>query len=284
MKITIWGCRGSLPVPGPTTLRYGGNTTCISLSSGSGQLFIVDAGSGLRELGNAIVAAGGPRQIRFFFTHAHWDHLLGFPFFKPLYAPDYRIVFCSGLHAQGAIRDYLSYQMSAPYFPVELSAVRAETVFQCVNPCHEVRCCCFQEVDVCPLPINHPNGGFGYRFTEEGRHFVFVPDNELGFRHPDGPARESFIELFAGADLLIHDAQYTAEEYRTTRGWGHSTFGDTVDLAMAAGVGRLGLFHHDPDRTDDELDAILAWCRERIAAAGSSLDCFMVREGMETEL
>lgn len=284
MKIKIWGCRGSLPVPGAATLRYGGNTTCLGVSSASGQQIIVDAGSGIHNLGNALLRDGGPKELRFFFTHAHWDHLLGFPFFTPLYLPGYRLTFCSGHHAQGTIEKFLSRQMEPPFFPVDMSAFRADVRFHCDNPCHEQRSCCFGDIRVDPFPINHPNGGFGYRLSEGERSFIFVPDNELSFHHEGGPAREEFVDTFRGADLLIHDAQYTAEDYRRTRGWGHSTFADTVDLALAAGVKRLGLFHHDPDRSDDDLDRQLSWCRERIREAGSDMDCFAVAEGMELEL
>lgn len=284
MKIKIWGCRGSLPVPGAATLRYGGNTTCLGVSSASGQQIIVDAGSGIHNLGNALLRDGGPKELRFFFTHAHWDHLLGFPFFTPLYLPGYQLTFCSGAHAQGAIKKFLSRQMEPPFFPVDMSAFRADVSFHCDNPCHEQKSCCIGDLNVTPFPINHPNGGFGYRFNEGERSFIFVPDNELSFHHEDGPGRDEFVELFRGIDLLIHDAQYTAEDYRRTRGWGHSTFADTVDLALAAGVKRLGLFHHDPDRSDDDLDRQLSWCRKRIREAGSDMDCFAVAEGMELEL
>lgn len=284
MRITVWGCRGSLPVPGETTLRYGGNTTCLEIRSRSGEIFIVDAGSGLRNLGNSLNRDSDPREIRFFFTHAHWDHLLGFPFFAPLYSSDYRLIFCSGLHAQGTIHDYLSRQMAPPFFPVELSDVRASIDYQCVNPCHESRCCCFGGLQVHPFPVNHSNGGFGYRFMENGKVCIFVPDNEIRFHHDGGPERAGFVELFRGADLLLHDSQYTEVEYAATRGWGHSTFADAVDLAMDAGVGRLGLFHHDPGRCDGALDQQLAWCRQRIRDAGSSMDCFAATEGMVIDL
>lgn len=284
MKITIWGCRGSLPVPGPATLRYGGNTTCVSITSATGQCIIVDAGSGIHNLGNELVRAGEQKSVRFLFTHAHWDHLLGFPFFTPLYRPGYRLTFCSGHHGQGTIHKFLTHQMEPPYFPVDIDTCRAEISFQCDNPLEEDRCCCMGDIDVRPFPINHPNGGFGYRFSEGGKSFIFVPDNELDFHHEDGPSRADFVELFKGVDLLIHDSQYSEDEYRRTRGWGHSTFGHTIDLALAAGVTRLGLFHHDPDRSDDDLDRQLESCRQRISEAGGGLECFAVVEGMEIEL
>lgn len=271
-------------MPGPATVRHGGNTTCMEIRSSDGQLFIVDAGSGIRELGNSLMKEKETRQARFFFTHAHWDHLMGFPFFKPLYSTAFQLGFCSGHHAQGTVYKYLTHQMTAPFFPVDMSAIRAEVSFECRNPCHEERCCCFNEFQVKPFPLNHPNGGFGYIFMEDGKSFVFVPDNEIRFHHEDGPERTEFVELFRDADLLIHDSQYTEEEYARTRSWGHSTFADAVDLAIDAGVKKLGIFHHDPDRSDDELDRQLEWCTKRIHAAGSSLDCFIVNEGMVINL
>ncbi len=280
MKIKICGCRGSLPTPGAATQRYGGNTTCIEVRSTSGEIAIIDAGTGLHNLGKELCAEAGVNKVRFFFTHAHWDHLLGFPFFRPAYRSDFTLTFCSGPHAQDAIRNFLSHQMQAPFFPVELEALSSTMVFECDNPCHEDRFCCFGDLQVKAFPVNHSNGGFGYRFIENGKTFAFAPDNELGYQHPDGPDRAGFVKLFADAELLLHDAQYTAEDYNRTRGWGHSTFAATVDLAMEAGVKRLGLFHHDPDRSDDDLERQVEFCRQRIRAAGSDVDCFAAAEGM----
>ena len=284
MQIKIWGCRGSLPTPGPDTQRYGGNTTWVEVRSASGQIAIIDAGSGLHNLGKDICNRGGPKNIRFFFTHSHWDHLLGFPFFRPAYRSDYTLTFCSGPHAQDTIRGFLSHQMQAPFFPVELDSLSAQMVFYCDNPCREDRFCCFEDLQVRAFPVNHSNGGFGYRVMEGGRIFAFAPDNELGYHHEGGPSRDEFVELFRGTELLIHDAQYTDEEYTRTRGWGHSTFSETVDMAIEAGVKRLGLFHHDPDRSDDALDELFEICRKRITAAGSNLECFLATEGMTLEI
>jgi ribonuclease BN (tRNA processing enzyme) len=153
-------------------------------------------------------------------------------------------------------------------------------VFHCDNPCQEERFCCCGDLQVKAFPVNHTNGGFGYRVMENGRIFAFAPDNELGYHHPQGPDRSEFVRLFSNVDLLIHDAQYTDEEYKHTRGWGHSTFAETTDLAMEAGVKKLGLFHHDPDRSDDDLEQQVDFCRARIRAAGSRLDCFAAADGM----
>lgn len=284
MKIKVWGCRGSIATPRASTLRYGGNTTCIEVRTAAGAVLIVDAGSGVRNLGKSLCQEKSITQIRFFFTHSHWDHLVGFPFFQPAYSSNYSIVFCGGRHAQASIKRYLSRQMEAPYFPVDFSLLKARFNFECDNPHCEPRNCHFEGMEVSNVLINHPNGGFGYKFTEAGKTFVFMPDNELGFHHEGGPDRAEHVEFCRGADLLLHDAQYTEADYEHTRGWGHSTFANTTDLAVEAGVKRLGLFHHDPDRTDDDLDRQAGICQERIREVHSSVECFAAAEGMTFEL
>jgi phosphoribosyl 1,2-cyclic phosphodiesterase len=284
MKIRIWGCRGSIATPGPATLRYGGNTTCLEVRSTTGQIIIVDAGSGVRNLGKALILEKDVTPIRFFFTHSHWDHLIGFPFFQPIYSDFYSITLCGGPHAQDSIRSYLTHQMEAPYFPVDFTLLKANFDFRCERPHMEPGNCRFDGMEVCPVPLNHPNGGYGYKFIDGGKSLVFLTDNELSSQHEGGLSWAHYAEFCRGADLLIHDAQYTDEEYKMTRGWGHSTFGDATRLAMEAGVKRLGLFHHDPDRTDDDLDRQVEFCREQIYLADSEIECFAAAEGMVIEL
>lgn len=277
MEIKIWGCRGSLPTPGEATLRYGGNTTCLEISFESSPPLIVDAGSGIRLLGKKLHEEDRHRQLCMLLTHSHWDHLIGFPFFSPAYDSRYTINVCGGPTAQSSLRNYLAHQMQAPYFPVEFDVMRATFRFQCPD----LGANCSQADEVRAIPLNHPNGGYGFKLSEGGKSFVFLTDNELDFSHEGGLSRQMYVEICRGADLLLHDAQYTEEEYAQTRGWGHSRFSDAVDLAIDAGVGRLGLFHHDPDRTDDDLDQRLEECQERIRKAGSDLECFAAADGME---
>jgi phosphoribosyl 1,2-cyclic phosphodiesterase len=284
MKIRIWGCRGSITTPGPTTLRYGGNSTCLEIRAATGQIIIVDAGSGVRNLGKGLTQEKDITQIRFFFTHSHWDHLVGFPFFEPAYSNHSSITFCSGPHTQDSIRRYLTHQMEAPYFPVDFNLLKAKFDFRCERPHMEPGNCCLDGLEVCPVSLNHPNGGYGYKFIEPGKTLVFLTDNELSFQHEGGLGRSQYVEFCRGADLLLHDAQYTDEEYKSTRGWGHSTFGDATDFAIEAGVKRLGFVHHDPDRTDDDLDRQVKFCQERIHSAGSRVECFAAAEGMVIEL
>jgi phosphoribosyl 1,2-cyclic phosphodiesterase len=280
MRIKVWGARGSISVTGPDTLFYGGNTTCLELRSANGDLVLIDAGTGVRQAGKALMMPGEPRHVRFFFTHSHWDHLFGFPFFEPAYLPEFHLRFCGGVHAQESIRRYLGHQMEAPYFPVDFSNLKARCSFQCDNPHTPDLGCQLGGLRIERIALNHPNGGFGFRFTEDGRSFVFLTDNELGFEHPGGPSPAAFADFCRGATLLFHDAQYTDVEYEHTRGWGHSTYRDAVGLALAAGVERLGFFHHDPDRTDAQLDKQVAYWQAHLKETGSSIACFAAAEGM----
>lgn len=284
MKVKVWGCRGSITTPGLDTLRYGGNSTCLEIRSAEGQVFIVDAGSGVRNLGKALRHERGVSEVRFFLTHPHWDHLVGFPFFEPAYSDQFNITFCSGPHAQDAIRRYLSRQMESPYFPIEFNYMKANFNYHCDQPKSGNGNCRIGSIEFHAFPLNHPDGGYGFKFVEKGKAFVFLTDNELGFRHAGGLSNEQYVAFCRDADLLFHDAQYTSEEYRRTRGWGHSTYKDATGLAIDAGVKRFGLFHHDPDRTDDELDRQADYCREQISRAGSQVECFPCAEGMVIEL
>ena len=284
MKIKIWGCRGSITTPGKNTIRYGGNSTCVEIRSEEGHIIIVDAGSGIRNLGKSMKNESVSTEIRLFFTHSHWDHLLGFPFFEPAYLDRFHITLCDGPHAQDSIRRYLSHQMNAPYFPVDFSQLRAKFNFRCEHQRCDGYCPLGNNIQIRAIPLNHPNGGYGYKFIEHDKIFVYLTDNELGFQHEGGLTREGYIDFCRGADLLLHDAQYTTEEYKHTRGWGHSTYLDALDLAIKAGVKRLGLFHHDPDRTDDDLDRQADLCRNYITQIGSRLECFPCSEEMEIQL
>jgi phosphoribosyl 1,2-cyclic phosphodiesterase len=284
MRIRVWGCRGSIAAPGSTTLRYGGNTTCLELRTSTGLIIIVDAGSGVRNLGRALSRDKDLPPIHFFFTHSHWDHLGGFPFFEPAYSCNSSITFCSGPHAQNFLKSCITDQMRAPYFPVDFKRLKAKFDFQCQRPHMEPGHCDLDGLKIFPVALSHPNGGYGFKFIEQGKTFVFLTDNELRFQHEGGLEWEHYTDFCRGADLLFHDAQYTVEEYENTRGWGHSTFADATDLAIEAGVSRLGLFHHDPNRTDDDLDRQVELCRDRIRLAGSSMDCLAIAEGMQFEL
>jgi phosphoribosyl 1,2-cyclic phosphodiesterase len=271
MRITCWGSRGSIPVSGPEYIRYGGDTTCLEIRPRTGEVVIVDAGTGIRRLGNALVAEGR-LSCHFIFTHAHWDHLMGFPFFKPLYRADARFYMHRCPFASKFVETMLSRVMSPPNFPVRYADIQASISYEEACP----TCFSIGSLSVSPIALRHPNSGSGYKFMEDGKSFVFLTDNELGFPHPGGPPVEDYVRFCKGADLLIHDAEYTPEEYRQTIEWGHSVYTDVLDLAMQAGVKRLGLFHLNQDRTDEQVDAMVSTCRSILKSHNSAIECFAV--------
>ena len=280
MKIIIWGCRGSIASPGRRALRYGGNTTCLEIRPREGGVIIIDAGSGIRLLGKKLLQDTSLNELYMILTHAHWDHLSGFPFFTPAYLERFTINVYGGPKAQKSLKNYLSPQMGPPYFPVDFSVMKAAFTFGYACPDMGQ----IGLVEFIPIPLSHPNGGYGFKFMKKGKSVVFLTDNELGYSHAGGLTRKEYIKLCRNVDLLIHDAQYTDENYKLTRGWGHSTYFDAVQIAIEAGVKEFCLFHHDPDRTDDDLDRQVEYCNSLIRKAGVSVKCYAAAEGMEIHL
>jgi phosphoribosyl 1,2-cyclic phosphodiesterase len=279
MIIKVWGSRGSIPVSGKDYLKYGGDTTCIDIRTKSGDIIIIDAGTGIRRLGNQLTDEGC-FDLNFIFTHAHWDHLMGFPFFNPLYFKKSTIRMHRCPFHSKFVETILSKVMAPPNFPVKYSDITAQLSYTDACPTEfEIG-----SVRVVPIALSHPNGGSGYKFIEDGKTFVFLTDNELGYIHPGGLQFEDYLKFCSNVDLLIHDAEYTPEEYKTYMDWGHSVYTDALDLAQQAGVKKLGLFHLNPERTDKEMDKIVKDCRNRIAAQGSNLACVGVAGDMEFEL
>lgn len=279
MEITCWGSRGSIPVSGKDYLEYGGDTTCIEIRTESNDIIIVDAGTGIRRLGNRYMEEGR-FHYDFIFTHAHWDHLMGFPFFKPLYNRHTKIRMHRCPFHSKFVETILSKVMTPPNFPVRYDELRAEISYEdaCPDPFD------IGSVSVTPIPISHPNNGSGYKFSENGKSFVFLTDNELGFIHPGGGTFQAYEAFSADADLLIHDAEFTPEEYKGYKEWGHSVYTEVVDLALGSGVKQLGLFHLNQDRSDGEMDTIVEDCRQRIAGRGQTLPCFGVASDMTFSL
>ncbi len=279
MIIKIWGSRGSIPVSGQEYLKYGGDTTCLEIRTKSGDIIIIDAGTGIRRLGNQLVDEKC-FDFNFIFTHAHWDHLMGFPFFKPLYFKRSTIRMHRCPFHSKFVETILSKVMAPPNFPVKYSEITAQMSYQDACPTEfEIG-----SVSVVPIALSHPNGGSGYKFIEDGKTFVFLTDNELGYIHPGGLPFEDYLAFSSGADLLIHDAEYTPEEYKTFVDWGHSVYTDALDLAQKAGVKKLGLFHLNQERTDDEMDVIVNDCRDLITKKGHNLESVGVASDMEFEI
>jgi phosphoribosyl 1,2-cyclic phosphodiesterase len=279
MKIRCWGARGSIPVSGEDYVTYGGDTTCIEIRTREDEVIIVDAGSGIRRLGNLLIREKKDR-ISMVFTHAHWDHILGFPFFKPIYRRGTAIQMYGCSLAQESIQGMISRTMEAPYFPVNFQDLQADISY------HEACESSFsiQSLTVTPIPISHPNQGYGYKFTENGRNFVFLTDNELGYQHPGGLHFRDYLEFSRGADFLVHDAEYTEEEYQETRTWGHSLFTEALRLALEAKVRTFGVFHHNQERTDSALEGMVQQCRRIIGEQGAEMECFALSQETEFQL
>jgi phosphoribosyl 1,2-cyclic phosphodiesterase len=279
MIVKCWGARGSIPVSGREYIRYGGDTTCIEVRDKNDEVIIIDAGSGIRKLGNKLIEEKRS-NYNIIFTHAHWDHLLGFPFFKPIYSDKSQIRMYGYFFAQKSVKDLLQISMTPPYFPVNYEDIKAKISY------HEANHKSFEigSITVIPIPLSHPNGGLGYKFIEGNKVFVFLTDNELTFKHPGGLDCKDYMEFSSGADLLMHDSEYTEEDYKTKKRWGHSIYKDALKLAMASKVKKFGLFHHNQERIDKDLDKIVRDCEQIIKQEKSKLECFAVYEGMSVKL
>ncbi len=277
MLIRCWGSRGSIPVSGKEYLKYGGDTTCMEIRTKNDDIIIIDAGSGIRRLGNSLVQQGR-KDFNIIFTHAHWDHILGFPFFKPLYIKGTQINMLGSPVAQESIKQIISKTMQAPNFPVRFEDMKAEISY--IGACPDWFK--IKGLSIAAVHLSHPNQGLGYKFTEDNKSFVFITDNELTHTHPGGLKFEDYIEFAKGADLLIHDSEYLPEEYaKFTKTWGHSVYLDSLTLALEAGVKRFGLFHHNQERTDEQVDMMVLDCKRILKEKGSDMECFAVAKDME---
>jgi len=271
MFVKCWGSRGSIPVSGKEYTKYGGDTTCLEIRTKDDRIVIVDAGTGIRRLGNRLMEEQR-FEVDLLFTHAHWDHLMGFPFFKPIYHEGTSVRMQGCPFAQRFVETMINRVLSPPNFPVRYEDLKARFHYEPE---------CAQSIEIgalraIPIPLSHPNQGNGYRFVEDGASLVFLTDNELDFLHPGGRSFDDYRRFCEGADLLIHDAEFTPGEYENTRQWGHTVYLRALELAMESGAKRFGLFHINQDRTDDEVDAMVRTCRRIVEEEGSDLDVFAV--------
>ncbi len=304
MRIKFWGVRGSIPCPGPETVRYGGNTACLELYIEQlDRLIIIDAGSGIRELGDHMMAQhadGTPIKAEIFLTHTHWDHIMGFPFFAPIYLPSSQFtIYGPVTYEEEPLKEVLSGQWTYRYFPV-----RHEDLSSKVNYVNlkEGRYDLGDGLALQTKYLNHPLLCLGYRYEFMGKVFCTAYDTEpfrnLFCTDPTDPgydaataaegeaaaveANHRIGQFVEGADLLVFDTQYTRQEYFQSRiGWGHSYIDHAIGIGQKYHVKRLALFHHDIQRTDDQLDAL---CQQYCVSKGEDTEIFFAREGMEVNL
>jgi len=284
LRLRFWGTRGSIPAPGAETVRYGGNTPCVEVTTETGWLIILDAGTGMRALGQSLIerAAGGGIAGDIFLTHAHWDHIQGIPFFAPIFQQGNHFNIWGSKTLETSIDRVIRDQMSPVVFPVTFDGLSARIDF--FEIAEERRA--GNGYEVTAFGVQHPGGALGYRFSgadSPGSSFVYISDNELGSSdlYPVGDNwRRRLTEFVRGAKILVHDATYTTDEYQQRRGWGHSTYDEAVELALEARVEELVLFHHKPERSDAEVDRCVEQCRDVVRARGATLRVIAAAEGM----
>lgn len=255
IQIRFWGVRGSTPSPEPTKMRYGGNTPCVQMHiPGVNKHIILDAGTGIRNLGDRMILEKEDIDAHLLITHPHWDHIQGLPFFKPIYAPNNRFTISMPEQLEGGCKAVLSGQMQYTYFPVTPKMLRAEVTYKDQQPEKTD----FDGYSVSFILANHPTNTAVYKIEAHGKTIIYAPDNELiAHQNPeDNTFVQHLIEFCKGADLLIHDAQYAYQNYEQFRSWGHTAWEETVKLGKLAGVKRLVLFSHDPSSTDEYLDEL----------------------------
>lgn len=288
MKLTFWGVRGSIPTPGKHTVRYGGNTPCIELRLDDDQLIIFDAGTGIRNFGDYLINSGESVKAYLLISHPHWDHIQGFPFFKPAFIPGNELTIIGTDRAEKSLNEIISEQMNRIYFPVQLHDLKAKINFIPVKEEGELK---IYDAVVKMIFVNHPGFTLGYRLEYKGKTLVYISDNEPfdravtesltnfeqkvkeKFLASAGDPNQRVFDFCKNADVLIHDTTYTPEEYIDRVGWGHSDYLFTLRVAAEAQVKRLYLFHHDQNHSDDKIDEILKKCKKEIKSRGYKFDC-----------
>jgi phosphoribosyl 1,2-cyclic phosphodiesterase len=279
IHVDFWGVRGSVPSPGPTTNRYGGNTSCVSITADD-KILILDAGTGIRNLGSAIISKPD-LEIFVIVTHSHWDHIQGFPFFTPIYQPNRPVHMFPTLHKKNVVLASLIDQMDGAHFPITPDQVPSNFNFVTENPLEFLESNGFHLEMV---PMNHPGKAFGYKITIDDKIICYFTDNEID------PPYEKSIELneltnqCRNADILIHDAQYTEDDMPLKHGWGHSLISQVTELGKSAEVKNLVYYHHDPERTDDLLDKELEKAAKTLKENGSSVQPYFAYEGLKLTL
>ncbi len=297
--LRFWGVRGSYAAPFETHLKTGGNTSCVEIRDGD-HLLICDAGTGIIPLGNQLMQQQELREMMVILTHYHWDHISGLPFFVPAFAPDWKIRFFGPGQNAEEIQKLFANQMKAPYFPVGTETWLADVDYMTANNGMVTH----GPISLKFSNVHHPGVTYGYRINVRSKTIIYISDNECRFLEKSinqktqeftNEEKEFFeemkkeeyqaeLELIKDADILIHDAQYTSEDYELKRGWGHSCYIDTVNLAIDAGVKELYLYHHDPNYDDDAIDRIYRDSLKIIAERNADLKCHIAREGLVVDI
>ncbi len=295
MKVKFWGVRGSIPSPGQKTMRYGGNTTCIEVRTDTNDLIILDGGTGIFPLAQSLLKEL-PIQAHIFNTHSHWDHIQGLPFFIPIFIPGNSINLYGAfdpITGAGPER-IMSIQMQYSYFPVREAEMQSRIHYQTVMPGEALR---VGPATITAILLNHPVVNLGYRIECNGKSVFFTGDHEPHYNiyapEDDGYAEyqalveeqgQAIINAIKGVDILIADSAYTLQEYPAKKGWGHGTFDSCIELALAAGVKKLYCTHHEPTRSDDELERVFAEALSRHGGTNGMPEVCLAREGDEIEI
>lgn len=288
MKLTFWGVRGSIPTPGKHTVRYGGNTPCLELRFDDDRLMIFDAGTGIRSFGDYLINRGESVKAHLFISHPHWDHIQGFPFFKPAFIPGNELTIVGTDRAEKPLNEIISEQMNRIYFPVQIHDLKAKLKFIPITDEGEMK---VHDALVKMIYVNHPGFALGYRVEYRGKSLIYISDNEPfdkasarsmnnfeqkvkeKFMTASGDPNQRIFDFCREGDVLIHDTTYTPEEYIDRVGWGHSDYLFSLRLAAEANVKRLYLFHHDQNHSDDKVDDIVKKCKKEIKSRGYKFEC-----------
>ena len=277
--VDFWGVRGSVPSPGPTTTRYGGNTSCVSITADD-KILILDAGTGIRNLGSAIISKPD-LEIFVIVTHSHWDHIQGFPFFTPIYQPNRPVHMFPTLHKKNVVLASLIDQMDGAHFPITPDQVPSNFNFVTENPLDFLESNGFH---LKMVPMNHPGKAFGYKITIDDKIICYFTDNEIDPPYEKSIELDELTNQCRNADILIHDAQYTEDDMPLKHGWGHSLISQVTELGKSAEVKNLVYYHHDPERTDDLLDKELEKAAKTLKENGSSVQPYFAYEGLKLTL
>ncbi len=295
MKLKFWGVRGSIPTPGKATVRYGGNTPSLELRLDNDELIIFDAGTGIRGLGDHLIANGESLNTYLLITHPHWDHIQGFPFFKPALISGNEITIIGTERKEVNLQHIIADQMNRIYFPVQLNELKAKINFR---PIGEEEFTIFG-AHVRTMYVNHPGFTVGYRLEYKGKVLVYISDNEPfdkevaahttnfekivqdKYASVSGDPNQRVFDFARNADILIHDCTYTPEEYVDKIGWGHSHYLFTLKVAAEANVHHLVLFHHEPNHSDEKVDDIVLKCKKEIKTKNFTFECTAASEGLE---